>query len=228
MKLTQHQTEQLYKFTRKHYVEWYDLQTELVDHLANGIEEQWQNNPNIDFETALQKEFKKFGVFGFMEVVEQRQKALSKKYMKIMFGFVKEWFKLPKIIASLTLTYVLFLMFRSDFGSYFYFALVIAMSVYIFFKAIKMRKEFNYKEKATGRKWMFEEMIFKSASSNVVVFVVNMYNIYQFSNNTSNWVIGTFAIIAMLMILTSYITLSVIPKESEKLLQETYPEYNFQ
>ena len=45
MKLTTEQIDQLYRFTRQHYVEWYDLQTELVDHLANAIEEQWQENP---------------------------------------------------------------------------------------------------------------------------------------------------------------------------------------
>ncbi len=36
-KLSENQIQQLYKFTEQHYVEWYDVQTELVDHLANGI-----------------------------------------------------------------------------------------------------------------------------------------------------------------------------------------------
>ena len=78
MKLSAEQIERLYQFTRQHYVEYYDLQTELVDHLANAIEEQWQKNPKLSFEEALQIEFKKFGVFGFMEVVEKRQVALNK------------------------------------------------------------------------------------------------------------------------------------------------------
>lgn len=53
MKIKSIQIERLYQFTRQHYVEWYDLQTELVDHLANAIEQQWQENPNISFEDAL-------------------------------------------------------------------------------------------------------------------------------------------------------------------------------
>ena len=77
MKLTTTQIDRFYQFTRQHYVEWYDLQTELVDHLANSIELQWQDNPKIDFEVALNIEFKKFGVFGFMDVVEKRQAALG-------------------------------------------------------------------------------------------------------------------------------------------------------
>jgi len=40
-KLTTEQINKLYTFTKKHYVDYYDLQTELVDHLSNGIEAQW-------------------------------------------------------------------------------------------------------------------------------------------------------------------------------------------
>ena len=54
MKLNKEQIDRLYEFTRQHYVYWYDLQTELVDHMANSIETKWQQNPKIDFEDALQ------------------------------------------------------------------------------------------------------------------------------------------------------------------------------
>ncbi len=100
MKLKPEQIDRLYQFTRQHYVEWYDLQTELVDHLANAIEQQWQENPKISFEDALQIEFKKFGIFGFMDVVEQRQLALNKRYNKIVWKHFKAFFSIPKIIAT--------------------------------------------------------------------------------------------------------------------------------
>ncbi|WP_321539727.1 hypothetical protein [Flavobacterium piscinae] len=79
LKVNQEQIDRLYRFTREHFVEHYDLQTELVDHLSNAIEEQWKENPKLSFEDALQKEFKKFGVFGFMDVVEQRQANSKQK-----------------------------------------------------------------------------------------------------------------------------------------------------
>ena len=41
--------EKLYAFTGQHYVAYYDVQTELVDHLANAIEAQWAINPAISF-----------------------------------------------------------------------------------------------------------------------------------------------------------------------------------
>ena len=80
MKLTPEQIDRLYQFTRQHYVEWYDLQTELVDHLANAIEQQWQENPKISFEDALQLEPTKLGASGFMAVVATRQSALQNRH----------------------------------------------------------------------------------------------------------------------------------------------------
>ena len=77
MKLTPQQIEQLYQFTRQHFVEWYDLQTELVDHLANSIETQWQENPKISFEDALKVEFKKFGVFTTILCAKRRRVKAS-------------------------------------------------------------------------------------------------------------------------------------------------------
>ena len=113
MKLTPEQIDRLYQFTRQHYVEWYDLQTELVDHIANAIEQQWQENPKISFEDALQMEFKKFGIFGFMDVVEQRQLALNKRYNKIVWQHFKAFFSIPKIIATFSAVLIFFYMLMS-------------------------------------------------------------------------------------------------------------------
>ena len=113
MKLTPEQIDRLYQFTRQHYVEWYDLQTELVDHLANSIEAQWQENPKISFEDALQIEFKKFGIFGFMDVVEKRQAALNKRYNKIVWQHFKAFFTIPKIVITLFSFFLMFFIFRN-------------------------------------------------------------------------------------------------------------------
>jgi len=78
MKLTKNQIDELYKFTRKHYVYHYDVQSELVDHLANDIEKIWEQTPNLSFEDAKNNSFKKFGIFGFMDVIEAKQKQMNK------------------------------------------------------------------------------------------------------------------------------------------------------
>ena len=47
MKVSAFQIQQLYTFTQKHDVEWYDVETELVDYVVNGIENQWVINPKF-------------------------------------------------------------------------------------------------------------------------------------------------------------------------------------
>src|SRR6187549_3570305 len=98
MKLTSEQIDRLYQFTIQHYVEYYDLQTELVDHLANAIEQQWEEDPKISFEEALQKEFTKFGIFGFSDMIDAKRRALEKRYGKIVLGHLLEFFKIPRIV----------------------------------------------------------------------------------------------------------------------------------
>ena len=109
MKLTSTQIDHLYTFTRQHYVEWYDLQSELVDHLANAIETQWQENPKLSFDEALNIEFKKFGIFGFMDVVGKRQLVLRKKYNQLVWHHFKDFFTIPKIIGTASAIGILFI-----------------------------------------------------------------------------------------------------------------------
>ena len=48
-KLSKEQIQHLYTFTRQHFVEHFDVQTELVDHLANDIEQILTEKPTLSF-----------------------------------------------------------------------------------------------------------------------------------------------------------------------------------
>src|SRR5690554_1144043 len=113
-KLTTEQIDVLFIFTKKHLVEHYDVQVELVDHLANAIEAQWKTNPNISFEKALDKEYNNFGVFGFSGLVEQKQTALQNHYWHIIKKEFINYFTVPRIILSGAFFYGLFLVFSDS------------------------------------------------------------------------------------------------------------------
>ncbi|MDX1365862.1 MAG: hypothetical protein R3243_16780, partial [Arenibacter latericius] len=112
MKVNPTQIQELYLFTRQHFVEHYDLQTELVDHLSNGIEAQWQENPNLDFKDALNREFKKFGVFGFQDVITARTKAMEKRYFSFIWRFFKDYFSFPKVALTVFLIALCYTLLR--------------------------------------------------------------------------------------------------------------------
>lgn len=225
-KITDDEVNQLFAFTKKHFVAYYDLQAELVDHLANAIEEKWQENPELNFESILQTEFKKFGVFGFMDVVERRQLALSKKYNKLLWDYFKEFFKLPRIILTIGTISVLVKSY-----SYFHpivYAVIFASAViFSFFRIIHMTVKYNKKVKKTGKRWMFEEIIYKGGSFGAVVFIPFHLTRYFFEGGNhivEQWLLST---LLVCFLLYEYIMLFVIPAKAEKHLEETYPEYAF-
>jgi len=228
MKLTQTQIEKLYQFTRQHYVEWYDLQTELVDHLANAIEEQWQQNPKLSFEDALQIEFKKFGVFGFMDVVEKRQAALGKQYNKLVWNHFKDFFSIPKIIGTASaFLFLVVLMLKYQFAHIIIITLFILSAIIFFMGMIKLSRKNKKQTKISGKKWLYKDIIygfgtFGGLSYLPIQIALQLYDKLSYFNLVSSILISATVISVLLF---NYVILFIIPSKAEHYLKKTYPEY---
>jgi hypothetical protein len=103
MALTEKQIEALFCFCEKKFVRHYDLQVELVDHLAERIEEEMAANAKLSFEEALQRVYAGFGIFGFAHIVQDRANFLYKRNNKLWWVQVKAFFVLPKILLTISL-----------------------------------------------------------------------------------------------------------------------------
>ena len=232
MKLSEIQIQNLYKFTREHFVYHYDVQTELVDHLANDIEGIWEENPGLSFQEAREKSFKKFGIFGFMDVVESKQKQMNKRYWKIIWRFVSEWFTLPKAMITASIFVALYFFLTIEYSEYF---LMGSFLLFIIYDMIKLKKEgklFKKKEieEEKGKKiFLLESMIGTSRAGFTTLTFVNLFNTInltkmEFSSLESHWLLLV-ALSSTLVIILFYVVSYVIPEKAEELLQETYPEY---
>jgi hypothetical protein len=134
-KLTQEEIENLFELCEFHQVHYYDVQIELVDHLASAIEAYWVTNPALTFEEAVLRICEQFGVepffnaaydsllppisgkrvsekSGFESIKEAKQKELSRKYDRLQWKYIGEYFKLPKFILTLSATFILFFVFK--------------------------------------------------------------------------------------------------------------------
>ena len=94
--LTSQQIDELFAFCSRHYVHYYDVQLELVDHLANAIEEKMVADKNISFESALDEVHKSFGYKGFAGVVEAKERVVGKQYRKIRWDLYRSYFTWPR------------------------------------------------------------------------------------------------------------------------------------
>ncbi len=220
------QITQLYTFTRQHFVEHYDLQTELVDHLANGIEVSWQKNPELSFDDALQAEFKKFGIFGFMDVVESRRRALSKKYNQIVWQHFTEFFSFPKIMATLATIVGMFFLFKQiDFVREILVVSALMMTVFMIVKIQRNKRKFGESQKS-DKKWLFEEIVFQYGdwlffSTLPMQMLLHVPEAF-FQTNLG---ISIGVTMVSIFFLLAFVMVFIIPTQSEKYLQETYPEY---
>ena len=229
MKLTEIQIESLYKFTRQHYVEYYDVQVELVDHLANDIEKIWEENPKISFEEARDKSFKKFGIFGFMNVVESKELQMTKKYFKLVLKFAKEWLSLPKIVLTILLLFGFYQLQQYSFGYQIYLGIFITSTITQFIMLINNTRKLKRRQRQTQKKWLFEHVLNIQGLGNTSLIFIYFFD-FPVSSVEEFLAMGDFkrAFSALLItgfLIISYITLVVIPKKAEELLVQTYPEY---
>ncbi|TCK67779.1 hypothetical protein DFQ05_1560 [Winogradskyella wandonensis] len=227
MKLNKSQIQDLYAFTRKHFVEYYDLQTELVDHLANDIENMWTENPKLCFEDARDKAFKKFGIFGFMEPIEQKQKAMGKRYRKYLWQELKQWFRIPQIVITISIFFILYISFSSEYAESFSVILYVLAATYSGYKAFKLNRYYKKRQDVSGKKWLLEEIIFRQASATGLVLLSQMYSTVHLSNGalTNPYLLLVACTLFTVLILVSYISFELIPNKAEDLLKETYPEF---
>lgn len=224
MNISEQEIEQLYQFTRVHFVEHYDVQTELVDHLANDIEAIWIENPSLSFDQARDKSFKKFGVFGFMTVVEEKQKQMSKKYWRMVWLVFKGFFRVPQIIITSTICLGLFSLLQAVAQEWVYIVIGFGGIFLMFIRALRVKRKMKLRFQQTQKKWMLEEHV--NGFGNFIGTFNLFIQIGIFIDTISS--IGLIFLMALFLTLVSlvmYITAYVLPVRVEEILENEYPEY---
>ena len=103
--ITHEQIDELYEYCFFRSVSHYDVQVELVDHLASAIETLWGQNPELSFDQALQQVSVQFGGdVGFFKIIRSKRSMLRRKYRKLLWNFILEYYRFPKVIFTILLT----------------------------------------------------------------------------------------------------------------------------
>jgi hypothetical protein len=90
----------LFDFTKKKYVHFYDLQSEIADHLAAAIEDRISENRKLSFEQALEEVYSGFGIFGFAHVVREKEKQIDKQAKRMLWKETVLLFTWPHLLFS--------------------------------------------------------------------------------------------------------------------------------
>ena len=171
-KVSEQEVDRLYRFTREHFVEHFDVQSELVDHLASSIENIWEQSPNVKFEDALNSTFKKFGIFGFSDIVEKKILFLDKKYAKKILKYAVARLKWPKILSSLVLAIAIYyIVILFNYSRYSLVSIYALGAIIAYIKLYSFQRK--WKAKTNGVKLLAIEMSLKGPG--ILIYVGYMF-----------------------------------------------------
>ena len=206
-KISKEETKKLFLFCHKHHVEHYDLQVELVDHLASAIEEQWETDAEISFQDALKKSFSKFGIYGFTKIKKKKIKELQKKYNILHRNFLFKFYSWPKLLLISALT-IIFYMLLSQVNS-FKFIYIVNFIISIIFVILYYLFLFpkSYKINIIGKeKFILLDHLNNIRNSTIFVIILplNLCNIFLFGSLENVWQESNWAIFAFSFYMVNY------------------------
>jgi hypothetical protein len=183
--VTKKETDELFRFCRQHYVTQYDVQVELVDHLASSIEEQWEYDPTLSFGKALHNTFGKFGIFGFSKIKEQKEKELRRKYNRLLWNYLLDFYRWPKIMMTFAFTFGLFTLFRlTNEVGWILFSYFMLLSLAIIYYRYKIFPKYYKIETQPGKSFLLLQRLkeIQYAGLMVIQFPLQSYNINRMIN----------------------------------------------
>lgn len=101
--LTDEQVQELYAYCNRKGVHYYDVQVEVVDHMANAIEAKMQADPFLEFKKALEEVHVSFGSFGLKEIVRSKSVYMRKSYKQLRRKLFLSYFTFPKVALTILL-----------------------------------------------------------------------------------------------------------------------------
>jgi hypothetical protein len=209
--LTPQQIDELFAFCRRHYVHYYDVQLELVDHLANAIEEKMLADKKLSFENALNVVYNGFGYKGFAGVVEAKQNAVYKQWKQMRWQYFKSYFTWPK--AALTLlqfAIVLFIhsIFSIDLQKW---LLNLSPFAFVIYEFVIGRKFYKRNKKAKGKLLSIQYgNIFPFSSLLYFYIIIYFYHmpLEHWANNSNSFTALIFIQIGFILVMLILLSLA--------------------
>jgi hypothetical protein len=104
------------------------------------------------------------------------------------------------------------------------------MIIFSGYKGYFIHKQFKNRIEQTSKKWMLEEMIFKTGFGGIAMLLVNLFNMFNLTSYNSIvikpiWFTLGSSLFFTLLIIFLYVAIEVLPQKAEEILEKQYPEY---
>ena len=108
--LSPNQIQELFDYTERMHIRYKDVQFEIVDHLASGVEELMSKDNNLTFSKALYDYTGTMPHSFFSDIITSKEKSLEKLWRKKFVFYLLGFFTIPRGIITLLLFSSFYLM----------------------------------------------------------------------------------------------------------------------
>ncbi|QSS96565.1 hypothetical protein [Psychroflexus sp. ALD_RP9] len=220
-KLKYSDLKRLYQFTREHFVVYVDVQRIFVKELAEGIKKQWEQNPDLKFETALERQFKTYGIYGFSDRNDTIVQKLQNYYLKISIKYSLEKLLSKNILLNLILACLVYYMFFSlGWQAYYLLTFAILFIVGAFILQFRHQRKLN-KSRKSHTASLINETIKTGGNSGTIMLIFVQFPLQISKANTGALFDEMFLVsMYLIMILGVYILYTsyyIIPENNFKI-----------
>jgi len=196
--LTPAQVEYLFKFMRRKYVHYYDVQIELVDHFASAIEAMWAEEPNLSFEKAVEKVYSEFPITGFNNLINEKIQAIQKRIKKHTWKEVKAYLTIPKVTLTILLCAVFNIFYNMiPYPYWFAYGIILGLTFLSLFTLKRTIKNQNHKTR-----FLVLELLVGSQSLFAFIEYLPIYTLH--GEQMPYWASILFSIATVFAILVAY------------------------
>ncbi|MDP3180982.1 MAG: hypothetical protein Q8M67_04155 [Bacteroidota bacterium] len=226
-KLTPEEIEELHEFCIYRSIWHYDVQVELVDHLASAIEDLWVNNSKLSFQDALYEVDKKFGShLGFVVIRQEKEKALRKKYRRLLWHFVADFYKFPKIMVTLSFFLGIFMALRfTENDQWIVGSLLIMFIAFSLFYLLYYFPKFVRIKVPEKHSFLLNEITQKGIVYQTMMFSGGFISLVSHATNFSTTGSVVFSALVSLYLVLLYGDCFFIPKKIHEHFKEQFPQF---
>ncbi|UAM97663.1 hypothetical protein K8354_15370 [Polaribacter litorisediminis] len=221
MELTKEQLLQIHNYIYVCGIKHYDVRTEIVDHFANILEPKLDENPDLHFKKEIENIHRNFSDRGFSKLLEEKTKSVTKKFYKQSLHHLTTFFKLPKIIITVGLFFVLFQIMSLFKDTKTFFDVLITILIFSYLLNISV---IFYRKKNKKESFL---VLDKSNHFNVVA--LNLYQLFHLGNSFRskesflNADYNNIQLAIFVMILLFFWSGEYVYYQNKKLVKEQYP-----
>ncbi|WP_028525913.1 hypothetical protein [Runella limosa] len=152
--LTKEQINLLHTHVADRGVEYFDVQVELVDHLASRIEEELDQYSEKSTDEVFKRTLKTFKKRDLKQVVKEKEKQVGRLYRRYWKESCKDFFMGSKIFFTMVLIGVLYIFLRkapielvktvNENSLLPCFSLAIGYSIFVYFRNVAMSRKLSF------------------------------------------------------------------------------------